>query len=289
MAFIDHIAACNRHDLSRFRPFRVAGQTAGWIREDFLGRLTGRPDLFMLQPHAVTLNPTLETPQARSEALERFLLELRDDGTIKGWRGERYAVARRFGETPLLEIERAAVPFFGIRAYGVHLVGYVRRPDGLHIWVGRRSRLKPTYPGMLDNTVAGGQPAGLGLMENLVKECEEEASMPAALARTARPVGVVTYCMEQAEGLKPDVLYNFELELPDGFVPENRDGEIESFELWPAEKVIARVRDTFEFKFNCNLVLIDFFVRHGLIGPDEPDYVSLVTGLHSHPDGPRAT
>ena len=33
------------------------------------------------------------------------------------------------------------------------------------------------------------------------------------------------------------------------------------------------------FKFNCNLVLIDFFVRHGLIGPEDPDYVAICRGL----------
>lgn len=37
------------------------------------------------------------------------------------------------------------------------------------------------------------QPAGLSCMDNLVKECQEEASIPAALAKTARPVGVVSY------------------------------------------------------------------------------------------------
>ena len=39
------------------------------------------------------------------------------------------------------------------------------------------------------------------------------------------------------------------------------------------------VADTNEFKYNCNLVLIDFFVRHGLYGPDDPDYLAVVQGL----------
>jgi hypothetical protein len=40
-----------------------------------------------------------------------------------------------------------------------------------------------------------------------------------------------------------------------------------------------RVATTRDFKFNCNLVLIDFFVRHGLIGPDDPDYEAICRGL----------
>jgi len=287
MAFIDHIRACNAHDITRFRPFRVAGRNAGWIRDDFAPTLARRPDLFMIQPHAVTLSRALTTPEQRSDALDPFLRELSAEGMIGAWREERYPVAPRWGEAPLMTMERAAVAFFGIRAYGVHLNGFVRRSDGLHLWVATRSRNKATYPGMLDNTVAGGQPAGTSLIENVIKECGEEASIPEAMARQAKPIGIVTYCLEHRDGLKPDVLFNFDLELPMDFTPKPNDDEIEHFELWPARRVYERVRDTFDFKFNCNLVLIDFFVRHGLIAPDDPDYVDVVAGLHAYPEGPR--
>ena len=175
---------------------------------------------------------------------------------------------------------------FGVRAFGVHLTGYVRRADGLHVWVPRRARDKPTYPGMLDNTVAGGHPEGLGLLQNVVKECFEEASIPAGIARQAKAVGAITYCHQSGMELKPDVQYVFDLELPEGFACRSNDGEAESFELWPVADVMARVRDTFDFKYNCNLVLIDFFVRHGLIAADDPDYFAIVAGLRRHPFGP---
>ncbi|MCK4868615.1 MAG: DUF4743 domain-containing protein, partial [Alphaproteobacteria bacterium] len=59
---------------------------------------------------------------------------------------------------------------------------------------------------------------------------------------------------------------------------------VESFELWPVERVIETVRETFEFKFNCNLVIIDFLIRHGLIDADnEPDYMALCLGLRRRP------
>jgi hypothetical protein len=41
------------------------------------------------------------------------------------------------------------------------------------------------------------------------------------------------------------------------------------------------LRNTDRFKFNVPLVLIDFFIRHGFLSPDnEPDYPELVRGLH---------
>lgn len=37
------------------------------------------------------------------------------------------------------------------------------------------------------------QPHGLSPSDNVVKECQEEASIPPALAATAKPVGAVSY------------------------------------------------------------------------------------------------
>ena len=39
--------------------------------------------------------------------------------------------------------------------------------------------------------LAGGIPAGSGVLETLVRECEEEASMPPELARKAKAVGTI--------------------------------------------------------------------------------------------------
>lgn len=57
-------------------------------------------------------------------------------------------------------------------------------------------------------------------MENVVKECEEEASIPPELAARAKPVGAVSYTSLQPAGLKRDVLFCFDLKLPVDFVPQ---------------------------------------------------------------------
>ena len=286
MSFLDHVARCNAHDLSQFRPWFIGAIRAGWVHADFAPTLGGRPDLFTRGTAGWRLSDDLATPQARTVEIEAFLRDLARDGWFTAWREERYPVTPDLKKPALMAMERAAVPYFGVRAFGVHLTGYVRRTDGLHIWVPRRARGKATYPGMLDNTVAGGQPVALGLMQNIVKECFEEASIPQEIARRALAVGAITYCHQSGMELKPDVQYVFDLELPDGFVCRSNDGEAESFELWPAAEVMARVRDTSDFKYNCNLVLIDFFVRHGLIAADDPDYFAIVAGLRRHPYGP---
>ena len=283
MSYLDRIEECNAHDLSGFVPFLVADLRVGWMRPAFVRRLAAFEDVFAVGPTEVRLTPALDAadPRSRTEAVDPVLRRLAEDGVIQGWREEPYRVGVSFAAEPLLRIERAAVPFFGIRAYGVHVNGFVRAEDGIRMWIGRRASDKPTYPGMLDNFVAGGQPAGVGLFDNVVKEAGEEACVPGELARRALPVGAISYCQETPEGLKPDVMFCYDLELPAEFAPRNTDGELEDFYLWPAEKVMRTVAETAEFKFNCNLVCIDFFVRHGLLDPEHPDYLEIVRRLRS--------
>jgi len=281
MSLLDRIAECNAHDLGRFLPFYIGERRMGWVKRPFADRLADFPEVFTVGAAAVALAPGLDDFESRSAAVEDALRRLTADGLVPGWRDEMYPVTPRFGAAPWMQMERAAVPLFGIRAWGVHINGFLRGDDGaIAMWIARRAADKPTFPGMLDNFVAGGQPIGLGVMENVIKECGEEAGVPPALAARARPVGAISYCRETDDGLKPDVQFVFDLELPPDFAPQAADGEIDEFMLWPAAKVMATTAETTEFKFNCNLVNIDFFVRHGLIGPDEPDYLEIVAGLH---------
>lgn len=280
MSFLDRITECNAHDLSNHRPLHIGETRVGWVRHALAEELADHPGTFRVKDDVVEIEPRLVGFEERSAAVETVVRRMAEDGTIDGWRDEFYPVTTGFHAPPLMRLERAAIPFFGIRAYGVHLNGYVRDDDGLKMWVARRARGKHTYPGQLDNMVAGGQPIGLGLMENLIKECGEEAAIPPEIATRARPIGAVSYTLETPQGLKPDVLFNYDLELPADFEPRNTDGEVESFHLWPVERVAEIVRNTREFKFNCNLVVIDFLIRHGVLGPEDPDYLEIVRGLH---------
>lgn len=280
MSFLDHVRQANNWNRHDFLPFAVAGRIVGHVRRDRLARLRGFPDTFVVGPDHVALAPGLDDFASRAAAMDEALQVLREDGEFPGWRDEAYPVMAEWGDAPLLQVDRVTTPWFGIRCWGVHVNGYVRRADGLHLWIARRAGGKATYPDMLDNMVAGGQPIGLGLMENLIKECEEEAAIPPELAARARPVGTISYCHQFEWGFKPDQMFCYDLELPAEFAPRNMDGEVQSFALLPVAEVARIVRDTFDFKFNCNLVIIDFLIRHGLIDADgEPDYVALCLGL----------
>lgn len=279
MSLLDRVRLCQRRDLSRFRRFMVAGQPVGWVRPDVADRLRGFTETFAIDDRTVRLDPRLSDFESRSHAVDAVLRRMREEGFFSGWRDEPYPVGTDFHAPPLLRMERAAVPSFGVRAYGIHVNGWIETEGEPLIWVARRSRFKPTGPGKLDHLVAGGQPIGIGLTENLLKESAEEASLPEALARRARPAGFVSYVMENEEGIRNDVLFAYDLAVPADFEPRNTDGEIEEFFRWPLERVVKTLETGDDFKFNVALVIIDFLVRHGHLAPDHPDYLPIVHGL----------
>ncbi|XP_059499944.1 thiamin pyrophosphokinase 2 [Stegostoma tigrinum] len=173
------------------------------------------------------------------------------------------------------------VGLFGIKSYGVHVNGFVSHEDGtMSMWIGQRTHTKQTYPGRLDNLVAGGIAAGFGVKETLVKECQEEASIPASIARTARPAGTISYTYEDEAGVFPECQFVYDLEVPAGFEPTVGDGEVQEFYLWPLDQVRETLAGP-KFKPNCAMVALDFLIRRGILhADDERQYHQFVEGLH---------
>lgn len=279
MSFLDRIDVFNHCDLSRFIPFLVANQCYGWVRPSFADDLARFPGVFEVSDREVLLNPALEDYSQRTEAVAAVVQQLADEQRIRGWYNEAYPVTHDYHQTAEFEMDRAAAPYFGLRAFGVHVNGIVEKSTGDHIWVGVRASDKPHFPGKYDHIVAGGQPVGLSLLENVIKESAEEAGIPEFLARQARAIGKVTYCIETECCLKPDTLFTFDLILPESFVPVATDGEVDHFELWPIEKLAEVVAHTDKFKPNCNLVIIDFLIRRGVINETLPDYIEIKSRL----------
>ena len=260
--FARHIAACNNTALpgTRKRLF-LGAHPIGWVLPGLAARLAQFPGV------AVTAG---EIRLTAGTALQPIARVLADEGRMR-WRSEAFDIRpEEAPETSLGPIDRGALPALGLIAHGVHVNGLVRRADGLFLWVARRAADKALDPGKLDHLVAGGIPEGLDARTTLIKEAAEEAAVPAELAARAVPAGTpIAYAMERAEGLRRDRLFCFDLDLPEDFTPRPADGEVEAFELWPIARAVATVRETDDFKFNVNLVLIDLFCRLGLIERDD--------------------
>ena len=279
MSFSDRINHCNSYDPERAMTLLAGEHRVGWLRRDNAALLQPYHKVFEVERDSarLTIDGSCETV---SRAVDGVVEALVAERRIPKWRSETFDVARHWGEAPIFRLDRGAVPFFGVRAYGVHLNGYRRVGDGYSLWIGRRASNKQVAPGKLDNIVAGGIGNGYGAAATLIKEAEEEASIDAALIGRAVAVGALTYRMGTRIGIRDDVMFVYDLEVPADFEPMNSDGEIAGFELMPLSAILERIRSTTDFKFNVNLVILDFAVRHGVLRPDDPEYLDIANGLH---------
>ena len=241
---------------------------------------------FKVDHNKKTITPRETNHSIINALLDSQIRAVRSDfKVLAGWRNELYPVV---GTGQDISMERAGSALFGIVTFGVHLTAYTRIGNSLRIWVPRRARSKQTFGGMLDNTVAGGISAGEEPFESVVREAAEEASLPEQLVRKrAKACGTVSYFYvrdKRAGGevglLQPEVEYVYDLELEPAVAPKPCDDEVEDFQLWSVDEVQQALAKG-EFKPNCGLVLLDFFVRHGILTPEnERDYVEIVSRMH---------
>jgi len=257
MSYLQHIKDCNNFKPEDYLPFMILDTLVGWAKKDFVDELKSFNSVFYIDSNYFTFVESLKTAEERTQAITPVVKQLYQEGVIKSWVGETYSITNKFGDLPFFEMERAAVAYFGVRSYGVHVNGLVEKEEGIYIWIARRTKLKPFWPGKLDQIVAGGQPAGISLMDNVIKESAEEANIPKSLA---------------SQAMNSDTLFNYDLWLPDHFIPENTDGEVDEFVLMSLEEMAYMTDTTQEFKNNCNLVNIDLLLRLGVISENHPDY-----------------
>ncbi|KAL3853172.1 hypothetical protein ACJMK2_016737 [Sinanodonta woodiana] len=294
------VSKCNNFELpgsskDSCLPFIVNGQQVGLVREDILDHLRPYTDVFKIQnPNdeqsngcitpGVYLLEKYQSVEEKNEVMKHVLEDLRKKNglvSLRGWRNETYDIRCKRSDPMMMKMERSGCCLFGTIQYGVHINGYFYDKAGqLMMWLGRRSKTKPTYPNMLDNMCAGGLSSGLGIMECAIKECQEEASVEDRYLRNLKSVGCISYCYEDSRGVHPECQFVFDLELSEDFEPNNTDGEVGSFSLHTIEEVKTLIVLD-EFKPNCALVILDFLMRHGIVTPDnEPNYPYLKEMMH---------
>ena len=280
MGFLFHISRCNQYDLKEFIPWRISGKTVGYVHKKHAKYLEAFPKIFVAMSDHFALSDTLVDPRNRTVAIEAMLKILRAKYPKLRKLNEKYAVKENVNGKTLMEIDRGAADFFGILNTGVHLNGISNSHENKKMWVATRSEQRKTFPGELDNMVAGGQPSNITRQENVIKECYEEASIPEDLAKASEPKGFVSYNMQAGTTLRRKILYVYDLYLPNSFIPLPNDNEVKKFDLVPIHTVMEIVKNhPHAFKYNCNLVILDFLIREGLIDDNHEDFGKLVEGL----------
>jgi len=266
-------------------PFLCDKVQVGFISSEVLAHLKKFPEVFNVTNSSVSFVSSLDTPDTRSNALEGVLNQMKRDNlfpqALKGWRNECYVTRAENTGPVLFKMDRSATPLFGVRAYGVHITGYVQHSTrGLCVWFQKRSQTKSTWPGMFDTFVGGGIGEETGIMETAIKEAGEEANVPESLAAKVKPAGSVSLFFKNDRGILANTEYVFDLELPEDFVPSNNDGEVDSWVLVDVAEIPKLVCGD-NFKTTSAAITIDWLIRRGFLTPEtEPHYGDIIEMVH---------
>ncbi|XP_043723396.1 nudix hydrolase 20, chloroplastic-like isoform X4 [Telopea speciosissima] len=247
--YFERISACNRGSemQSEFLPFVIEGRIVGYIHNGFADHLRKFNDVFVFG------EDNSYSSHCRGYVTLHPLLGSPEDRT-----GAVGDVIRCLGERLIPGIRNELYP--------------VKSSFDMPVFFSLERAAAPYF---------GIKPHGITCKENLLKECEEEAGIPRSISSGAVPVGAVSYMDIDGYRYKRDVLFCYDLKLPDGFIPKNQDGEVESFKLISVIHVANIIRRTQFFKANCALVIIDFLFRHGYISPEDRDYLQLLQSLRN--------
>jgi len=260
------VAARSPFDPAAHLRLLADGVQVGWLPRRHAGILHAMGDV--LGPEgvaeagqgAVALLPGCTTVAARNAALATLARQLADAGHVRGWRDELFGVTSGLDAEPFAVIERAAARFLGLLTFASHMNGVV---DGQRaLWISRRSPAKAVDPGMWDNLVAGGMPAGSDPLETLVRECDEESGIPPALAGRAEAHGMIEVLREIPEGVQWEHVFVYDLVLPPDFVPHNRDGEVAEHRHIDPEALLAIMAGR-AMTVDATLVTLDALRRRG--------------------------
>ncbi len=234
-------------------PFEIENDIVGSVRPDDARWLAQHIPGLVLEDECLSLAPYCSTDSPSVLAL--IAQALRDQGRLGKWRNELLRVNGDSGQTRGF-IERAAVRPLGISTVSVNIIAYAANvsiastqseQEPIAMWVQKRAWDKDTDPGLW-TTCAGGLAAGdESLLVSLAREVQEEAGFDLTALQDAghnivrRPSFRTRRNIP--EGLLIEEVMCWDITLPIEMTPINQDGEVETFELWPVEKVIAGIVD----------------------------------------------
>jgi 8-oxo-dGTP pyrophosphatase MutT (NUDIX family) len=279
-ALLDFVqSSCTFDPSDTLIPFTVEGVLVGWMKRSFADHLNDWPELFSVRARGVGMTAQFESVDHRSAAMHEVVETLASQEVIHGWRDEQVTIAESFYSPPLFHIERAASRYFGFTVYASHLNGLTVRDGQPYMWLAKRAESKPIDPGLWDNLVAGRIGRSFSPLDTLYKECEEEAGIDKALSSQARAAGALRSKHEVEVGLHNEVVFLHDLILPESFIPQNQDGEVERFECVPIAEMVSRLANPAEFTVDAALVIIDCLLRRGYFPSNRMDYLDLIHAL----------
>ena len=253
-------------DLKAFMPFRINGVYLGLLNQTFANRIGQDIDTVVADEECFILDNM--SWQEVADTLQNTARQWHDNGLYNGWRDEKYSVCDLSG-SPLFALERSAFRPLGFLSHAIHLNAWVERRGERYYWIGKRSSTKAVAPNKLDTTAGGGIAAGETPHTAMVRESFEEAGVPSSFTQNLTENGKVFSLRPVHRGLHREILYLYDLRLPENFTPQNKDGEVAEFILMNDNEIAQAVIDE-QFMEDSALTLLISIQNRQKIPPNHP-------------------
>ncbi|KAL6408466.1 thiamine pyrophosphokinase-related protein [Ilyonectria robusta] len=262
----------------------------GYVHSSIIDNVTW-PDCWTIDPARRTLNLHVPagpgTPfEMRTDLVNDTVARAEKEGKVKEmtWKGEPMAVYTPDGQH-VFNMDNLGSQLLGVISFGVHLIAWTVVDGKKLYWLQRRSETRPIHPGKLDTLAGGGIKVGEPIIDAMVREAFEEASIPKDFSTShLRPCGIVSYHLSYSHlnnpGSFPHALHVFEMELPADMIPKPNDGEVSEFVTMTESEVMAALfRD--DFKPIVGIQWVAHFCRTGALTlENEPRLLEMCARTH---------
>ena len=215
-------------DLSAFVPFIINNIGLGFLNQTFTQKIAQDIETLVADETALILDNM--SWQEVGETLQNIAQQWHHQGLYSGWRDEKYSIRDDSG-SPLFDLERSAFRPLGLLSHAIHINGWIDRAGERLFWIGKRAAHKAVAPNKLDTTAGGGIAAGEEPHSAMVRESWEEAGVPAEWTHCLQQNGTMFSLRPVHRGLHREILYLYDIGLPENFTPQNKDGEVAEFVL----------------------------------------------------------
>ena len=243
----------NTFDLSAYTPIRFDNKNIGWLNNKIISTssLTINNGYIKFS-ELIGFIKYLEKSDSTTEICPVFSFPSLKPKKV-------FSETAKFCEKKIFIIKRNFLSLFGFPSYGVHCNIWKKKKDKLVIYFAKRSKKLSSFPGFVDNSVAGGQPINLSILENLKKEAHEEAGINSRYLKKIQRGNVVSYFHNNNNNFVSAVIFNYHLNKADELELKNIDGEVESFFSLTLENVYKLLENN-QLKPNCIIPILDFIL-----------------------------
>ncbi|KAM3499022.1 hypothetical protein MY10362_007692 [Beauveria mimosiformis] len=266
----------------------------GYMTEEIVKQMDWEGTFFKVceSTRTVHLNPDLLPGEDATEVCKQQFTRLceinrsRFNGLLDEWLSRKPSFeAIRFLDSPgaMLGIPTPLCGIFGVVTAGVHLNVYTKIGEQIFMWVSKRSQTA-SYPGMMDQVVAGGMDPEDGYDAWMALEHEVWEEIGLVLDRASRmlmeecrvegPSRISFYDKKDRDAgdahghIEPGVRFVFDVEFdPDHVFAPSTDDAVGYVILQSVDEVLEDMLNN-KWKPNSALAALDFLLRKGCIVDD---------------------